>query len=41
MPRLILTEKDKKEIRENVQISTSFFLNKTDKTLKQESLKFH
>ena len=36
MPPLFLKEKDKKEIRENVQISTSSFLNKTNITLKQE-----
>ena len=35
---LFLKEKDKKEIRENVQISTLSFLNKTNKTLKQETL---
>ena len=29
MPPLFLKEKDKKEIRENVQISTSSMLNKT------------
>ena len=35
---LFLKEKDKKEIRENVQISTSSILNKTNITLKQETL---
>ena len=34
-----LKEKDKKEIRENVQILTSSFLNKTNVTLKQETLR--
>ena len=38
MPQLFLKEKDKKEIRENFQISNSTFLNKTNKTLKQEIL---
>ena len=32
MPPLFLKEKDKKEIRENVQISTAPFLNKTNIT---------
>ena len=36
---LFLKEKDKKEIRENVQVSTSSFLNKTNITLKQETLR--
>ena len=40
MPPLFLSEKDKKEIRENVQISTSSILNKTNITLKQETLCF-
>ena len=30
MPPAFLKEKDKKEIKENVQISTSSFLNKTN-----------
>ena len=34
MPSLFLNEKDKKEMTENVQISTSSFLNKISKTLK-------
>ena len=38
MPPLFLKEKYKKEIRENVQISTFSFLNKTNKYLKQETL---
>ena len=37
MAPIFLNEKDKKEIRENVQISTSSFLNKTNITLKQET----
>ena len=32
MPPVFLKEKDKKEIKENVQISTSSFLNKTNIT---------
>ena len=36
MPPLFLKKKDKKEITENVQISTSSFFNKTNITLKQE-----
>ena len=39
MSQLFLKEKDKKEIRENVQISTSSILNKTNITLKQETLR--
>ena len=38
MTQLLLKEKDKKEVRENVQISTSPILNKTNITLKQETL---
>ena len=38
MTQLFLKEKDKKEARENVQISTSPILNKTNITLKQETL---
>ena len=38
MPPLFLKEKEKKEIRENVHISTSSILNKTKITLKQETL---
>ena len=39
MSPLFLKEKDKKEITEQVQISTSSFLNKTNMTLKQETLR--
>ena len=39
MPLLFLKEKDKKETRENFQISSSFFLKKTNITLKQETLR--
>ena len=39
MAPLFLKEKDKKEIKENVQISTSSFLNKINTTLKQETLR--
>ena len=39
MPALFLKEKDKKEIKEHVQISTSSFLNKTSLTLKKEMLR--
>ena len=38
MPLLFLKEKNKKGIRENVQISTSSILNKTNITLKQKML---
>ena len=37
MPALFLKEKEKKEIKEHVPISTSSFLNKTNITLKQET----
>ena len=36
---LLLMENNKKEIRANVQISSSSFLNKINLTLKQESLR--
>ena len=39
MPPIFLKEKDKQEKIENVQISTSSFLNKTNITLKQETLR--
>ena len=38
MTPLFLNEKDKKKITENVQNSTSSFLYKTNKILKQEML---
>ena len=38
MSPLFLNEKDKKEMRENVQISTSSMLSKTNITLKQAAL---
>ena len=37
MAPLFLKENDKKEMRENVQISASYSLNKTNITLKQET----
>ena len=38
MSPLFLNEKDKKEMRENLQISTSSMLSKTNITLKQAAL---